>query len=92
MSKKPKRPVEIITARLEITESADLRASVTLSHDIIEAVGDSVTKIVTNPAFLPAMFAAMGGQAIRREDVIPPTSSKTKKPKTKRASANKETP
>lgn len=87
---KLKKPVEIITARLEVTESADLRASVTLSHDAIEAVGGSVTKIVTNPAFLPAMFAAMGGQAIRREDVIPPTSSKTKK--SKRASANKETP
>jgi hypothetical protein len=98
--KKPTKSIELVTARLEITESSDLRASVALSHNVIDTWGDILNGIVTNPAFLPGMLAAISsaasGQPFKVEDYLVPSktakSSKPSKPKSKRASAKKETP
>lgn len=96
--KKLAKSIELITARLEITESSDLRASVALSHNIIDAFGDIFASVVTNPAFLPGMLAAIGGHPFKVEDYLVPSKTakskppKPSKPKSKRASAKKETP
>jgi hypothetical protein len=60
---------ELVSAALEILPAGDLRASLTLSHNIGEALADFAVS-QQGLTFMQNIFTAVGGRVYKREDFV----------------------